>query len=67
MKQPRLIDIGTISCYFTDNQLKQMEEAISHYLFVTCGCNDGQEPLFEAHDLIKGYIKQYERRMKDAN
>jgi hypothetical protein len=56
--RPKALDIGTISCYFTFDELEMMENAVES----RAGGGPFEELLFR----IREYKKTYQRRMKDA-
>jgi hypothetical protein len=57
-KHPRYLDIGTVSCFFTYDELEMMENAVES----RAGGGPFEELLFR----IREYKKTYERRMKDG-
>ena len=70
MKHPRMIEIGTLSCYFSIDDLKQISEALwiaREDYGKTDWSESDQEEYLDLQERVVGYIKQYERRMKDGS
>jgi hypothetical protein len=62
MNHPKAIDVGTMSCYFTYDELRDIAVGLLN--------SAGKYTSLDDYDTLKrqvaGYIQQYERRMKDA-
>lgn len=70
MKHPTMLDIGTLSCYFNIEQLKEIELALvdrfCEYSLLNQERTMNKEEFYDLQERVGSYIKQYERRMKDG-
>ena len=70
MTHPTMIEVGTMSCYFSVDELEEISRALNDRAIEYAVLNQNRTmSRIEFKDLqmrVIAYIKQYERRMKDA-